>query len=326
MSEQEVKNTEVANEEQQVEQEVQNNEPAETPESGDNEFSLDDFFSRPAGRPEPRRPSEQSPEGEEIPDLGAVDTQHPKKSADSQPDDGEQKQEVSGQDEVDRLKAELDTLRKQAEPALGLDKAVREDPKLFKMLTDYYVSQYQEDTSQEAPRQPEAPKIPERPKDFDPYDAYQDPKSESYKWREEKEASEKEYLINRAKQEALSEMNARMEQERERAMQRQAQYAQVKTIEDFRKNRGLDEKEFKEFEKWARGKKVTLDALYELYKINDNVQQVEKNAAESVRKQVRNTSQMPDSFANVSSPRPEKKSKVDEFLEPLKQSIRGIDY
>lgn len=334
MSEQEVKNTPEANEEfvkQPVEQPIEQNEETKNidsgePKGGDNEFSLDDFFSRPIGKPEPRPSYQQSPEGEEdIPNLGAVDTQHPKKSAELQPDD-EEKQTGSGQDDVERLKAELDELKRRAEPALGLDKAVREDPKLFKMLTDYYVNQYSGENSQEAPGQPQTPQIPEKPENFDPYDAYSDPKSESYRWREAKEEAEKKMLIAQAKQEALKEMNARIEAERREAMQRQAQYAQKKAIEDFKRAKGMDDKQFKEFEQWARGKQVTLDTLYDLYKINDSVKQVERSAAENVRKQIRNTSEMPDSFANISSPRPEKKTKVDEFLEPLKKSLRGVHY
>lgn len=329
MSEQEVKNTPV--EEEVVEQptakneESQNIQPEEGQDGGE-DFSLDDFFSRPIGRPEPRPSHEESPKwDEDLPDFRAVDTQHKKESADTQPDNVE-KEEVSGQEDVEKLKAELESLRRQAEPALSLDKAVREDPKLFKMLTDYYVSQYRGEDNQEAPRQPETPQIPERPKNFDPYDAYSDPSSESYKWREAKEAAEREALVTKAKQETLREINAKLEQERKEAMQRQVQYAQQKAIEDFKRSRGMDDNQFKEFEKWARGKQVTLDTLYDLYKINDNVKQVERSAAENVRQQVRRTSQMPDSFANISSPRPEKKSRVDEFLAPLKESIRGVDY
>lgn len=207
------------------------------------------------------------------------------------------------QSQYDKLKAEHEGYLKQTEHLKALDEAIRTDENLLGMLNDYLTKGSQQ--------QQESVEHLKPPKDFDPYDAYNNPESTSYQWREKKEAYERQLLIEQARTAARNDVMQQLQAEAARVYQQQQEQVFRQQYKD------VPDEKWNEFVQWSKNpNNVTMDALWKLYNLANTTQNVESNAKKQVQEQLKRTQGLPDSAAGINA-RQISKTKEEAFADSI---------
>lgn len=165
------------------------------------------------------------------------------------------------QSEAAKAKNELNVLKQQLEiltPYIPVIRYIQENPEIIEKIEGSLGQNQQEPQLQR-------PTPPPKPANYNPIEAYNDPESESFKWREANEAYREQLADYLLKMEELRQEAFRKAQE-ERAFieQRNQQYKQAATILATQYN--MSEPDIVEFiQKYSDPKSISLDNLVKLY-------------------------------------------------------------
>jgi hypothetical protein len=206
------------------------------------------------------------------------------------------------QSQYDKMRQEYETYQKQTTHLKDLDAAIRSDENLLGIIKDYFTKSGQPQPVAETSRPP---------KDFDPYEAYNEPESESFKWRVQKEQEDRVRIINEARQAAQSDIMRQLQAEAE------AQY-RVQQEKLFREQyKDVPEERWSEFIGWAKNPaNVTMDALWKLYNLANTSKSMETNAKKQITEQLKRTQSIPTMSAGANAQRPSK-TKEEEFADSI---------
>jgi hypothetical protein len=208
------------------------------------------------------------------------------------------------QSEYDKMRNEYETYQKSTAHLKDLDAAIRSDENLLSVLNDYF------NNGGSATAKPAADDM-KPPKDFDPYEAYNEPESDSYKWRVSKEQADRMKIIEEARNAAQNDILQQLQAE----AQKQYQIQQEKAFRERYKD--VPEEKWTEFISWSKNpENVTLDSLWKLYNLSDTSKAMETNARRQITEQLKRTQSMPSSPATANS-ESRKASKEEEFINSL---------
>jgi hypothetical protein len=266
----------------------------------------------------PEEESYDNPEGAEVSDGSETSAVQTGEESESSPEsetsrdegseeDNDKKRYEYWQSQYDKLKAEVESKKPELEQVEALNEAIKSDPQLLRMIQDYYTQpqngvQPQADTRQ--PQKSELPEPPKKPDNYDPYEAYNEPESESYKYRTKHE----KWMIEQAEQRAYQrsqefyqkqlDFYARQQQEQLRKQKEQ------QVLNDFRmRHPDVPEEKFNDFLKWANDpKNMNFDNVWKLYDALTSDSKKQQSAEAAVAEKLRRTQSAPDSFAGVGSP------------------------
>lgn len=152
----------------------------------------------------------------------------------------------------------------------------------------------------EGEQQPAAPTTPD---DFDPWEAYNDPESESYKYRQSMEES----AINSAVTKAKGDIEGKLKQDKE-----------LQDFDNQLKQQGLDDVDRQRFYQFANTpvNEFSTDILVRMWQAADEKAQAGTEPSEQIA-QVKQTQSQPASAGVLQGAKPEKPSDTDAMWEGI---------
>ena len=189
------------------------------------------------------------------------------------------------QSQTDKAKGELDTLRQELnyykQNLAPVEQMLRDNPQILDRLE----SSSSNGQSQEQETSLKEPTEPDRPHSYNEVDAYNDPESDSFKYRIDKEKYRDEYLIHLKEKDQIRE-HEMQRQYQAQMEQQQAQMVQSQATSHAVNNYGWDSNKANEFVTWARNPdNLTLDNLAKLFELRTNPNPVVKQRADEMQKQ-----------------------------------------
>ena len=183
------------------------------------------------------------------------------------------------QSQADKAKGELGTIRKELDyyknSLAPVEQMIRNNPQVLDQLEQTpsneqpqaYPNGLQETSLKE-------PSAPERPHSYNEVDAYNDPESDSFKYRLAKENYRDEYLGYLQKKDQVREEE--MQQAYQQQMQQQqAQMIQRQAMSHAVNNFGWDQTKAAEFVAWSQNpQNLTMDNLAKLFELRTNADPV----------------------------------------------------
>lgn len=194
------------------------------------------------------------------------------------------------QSQADKAKGELNTIRQELDyyknSLAPVEQMIRNNPQVLDQLEQSpsngqpqaYPNGLQETSLKE-------PSAPERPHSYNEVDAYNDPESDSFKYRLAKEQYRDNYL------EFLQKKDQVREQEMQQAYQQQMQQQQTQMVQRQAmshavNNFGWDQQKAAEFVSWSQSPdNLTLDNLAKLFELRTNTNPVVQQRTQEMQKQ-----------------------------------------
>ena len=194
------------------------------------------------------------------------------------------------QSQADKAKGELNTIRQELDyyknSLAPVEQMIRNNPQVLDQLEQApskgqpqaYPNGLQETSLKE-------PSAPERPHSYNEVDAYNDPESDSFKYRLAKEQYRDNYL------EFLQKKDQVREQEMQQAYQQQMQQQQTQMVQRQAmshavNNFGWDQQKAAEFVSWSQSPdNLTLDNLAKLFELRTNTNPVVQQRTQEMQKQ-----------------------------------------
>ena len=194
------------------------------------------------------------------------------------------------QSQADKAKGELSTIRQELDyyknSLAPVEQMIRNNPQVLDQLEQTpsngqpqaYPNGLQETSLKE-------PSAPERPHSYNEVDAYNDPESDSFKYRLAKEQYRDNYL------EFLQKKDQVREQEMQQAYQQQMQQQQTQMVQRQAmshavNNFGWDQQKAAEFVSWSQSPdNLTLDNLAKLFELRTNTNPVVQQRTQEMQKQ-----------------------------------------
>jgi len=200
----------------------------------------------------------------------------------------EETQEVSPRDDSTRF----EYWQSQADKAKGELNAIRQE-------LDYYRNNPNQDMQSSASNgQPQPypeqglqenslkePSAPERPHSYNEVDAYNDPQSDSFKYRVAKEAYRDQYMDFLKEKDQVREQELQ-QQYQVQMQQQQAQMVQQQAMSHAVNNFGWEQGKAMEFVRWSQNpENLTLDNLAKLFELRTNPNPVVKQRTQEMQQQ-----------------------------------------
>ena len=200
----------------------------------------------------------------------------------------EETQEVSPRDDSTRF----EYWQSQADKAKGELNALRQELEYYRSNTN------PAEQSSASNGQPQAypeqglqepslkePTAPERPHSYNEVDAYNDPQSESFKYRVAKEAYRDKYMDFLKEKDQVREQELQAQYQAQ-MQQQQAQMVQQQAMSHAVNNFGWDQNKAMEFVRWSQSpENLTLDNLAKLFELRTNPNPVVKQRTEEMQNQ-----------------------------------------
>ncbi len=197
-------------------------------------------------------------------------------------------QEVSPRDDSTRF----EYWQSQADKAKGELNAIRQE-------LDYYRNSPNQDMQSSASNgQPQAypeqglqesslkePSAPERPHSYNEVDAYNDPQSDSFKYRVAKETYRDQYMDFLKEKDQVREQELQAQYQAQ-MQQQQTQMVQQQAMSHAVNNFGWEQNKAMEFVRWSQNpENLTLDNLAKLFELRTNPNPVVKQRTEEMQQQ-----------------------------------------
>tara|TARA_X000001388_G_scaffold51293_1_gene37143 strand:+ start:2230 stop:3102 length:873 start_codon:yes stop_codon:yes gene_type:complete len=129
------------------------------------------------------------------------------------------------------------------------------------------------------------PTAPERPHSYNEVDAYNDPQSESFKYRIAKESYRDQYLDFLTKKDQVRDQEMQ-QQYQQQMQQQQTQMVQQQAMSHAVNNFGWENQKAAEFVRWSQNpENLTLDNLAKLFELRTNPNPVVKQRTEEMQNQ-----------------------------------------
>ena len=194
------------------------------------------------------------------------------------------------QSQADKAKGELSTIRQELDyyknSLAPVEQMIRNNPKVLDQLEQApsngqpqaYPNGLQETSLKE-------PSAPERPHSYNEVDAYNDPESDSFKFRLAKEQYRDNYLDFLQKKDQVREQE--MQQAYQQQMQQQqTQMVQRQAMSHAVNNFGWDQQKAAEFVSWSqKPDNLTLDNLAKLFELRTSTNPVVQQRTQEMQKQ-----------------------------------------
>ena len=194
------------------------------------------------------------------------------------------------QSQADKAKGELGQIRQELDyyknSLAPVEQMIRNNPQVLDQLEQTpsngqpqaYPNGLQETSLKE-------PSAPERPHSYNEVDAYNDPESESYKYRLAKEQYRDEYLGYLQQKDQVREQE--MQQAYQKQMQQQqAQMIQRQAMSHAVNNFGWDQTKAAEFVAWSQNpQNLTMDNLAKLFELRTNTDPVVQQRTQEMQNQ-----------------------------------------
>jgi hypothetical protein len=220
------------------------------------------------------------PNGEIPETTGVTDTIAEQPNTEVSPRDDSTRFEY-WQSQADKAKGELNALRNELEyyKTNAVPQNVDQQGSPSNGQTQAYPEQGLQEPSLKEPT------APERPHSYNEVDAYNDPQSDSFKYRIAKESYRDQYLDFLTKkdqirdQEMQAQYNAQLEQRQQQMVQQQAMSHAVN-------NFGWEQNKAMEFVRWSQNpENLTLDNLAKLFELRTNPNPVVKQKTQEMQQQ-----------------------------------------
>ena len=194
------------------------------------------------------------------------------------------------QSEKDKLYEENKILTQNSEKFTALGKFVESRPDVQKYLNEVIEGE-------------EQPQQPQTPEDFDPWEAYNDPKSESYQYRQSMEES----AINNAVAKAKGDIEGKLTQDK-----------QLQDFDNQLKEQGLDDVDRKRFYQFANTpvNEFSADILVRMWQAADEKNNAGTNPSPEIA-QVQQTQSQPVSAGVLQGAQPQAPSDTDAMWEGI---------
>ena len=182
------------------------------------------------------------------------------------------------QSQADKAKGELNALRQELEYYRS-----NTNPAEQSSVSNGQPQAYPEQGLQEPSLK--EPTAPERPHSYNEVDAYNDPQSESFKYRVAKESYRDKYMdfLTKKDQVREQEMQARYQAQMQ---QQQTQMVQQQAMSHAVNNFGWEQSKAMEFVRWSQNpENLTLDNLAKLFELRTNPNPVVKQRTEEMQNQ-----------------------------------------
>lgn len=216
------------------------------------------------------------PNGEVPVDTGVADT-ITQETQETSPRDDSTRFEY-WQSQADKAKGELNALRQELEYYRS-----NTNPAEQSSVSNGQPQAYPEQGLQEPSLK--EPTAPERPHSYNEVDAYNDPQSESFKYRVAKESYRDKYMdfLTKKDQVREQEMQARYQAQMQ---QQQTQMVQQQAMSHAVNNFGWEQSKAMEFVRWSQNpENLTLDNLAKLFELRTNPNPVVKQRTEEMQNQ-----------------------------------------
>ena len=216
------------------------------------------------------------PNGEVPVDTGVADTITQETQKTSPRDDSTRFE--YWQSQADKAKGELNALRQELEYYRSNTNPAEQSSVSNGQPQAYPQQGLQEPSLKE-------PTAPERPHSYNEVDAYNDPQSESFKYRVAKESYRDKYMdfLTKKDQAREQEMQAQYQAQMQ---QQQAQMVQQQAMSHAVNNFGWEQSKAMEFVRWSQNpENLTLDNLAKLFELRTNPNPVVKQRTEEMQNQ-----------------------------------------
>ena len=216
------------------------------------------------------------PNGEVPVDTGVADT-ITQETQETSPRDDSTRFEY-WQSQADKAKGELNALRQELEYYRS-----NTNPAEQSSVSNGQPQAYPEQGLQEPSLK--EPTAPERPHSYNEVDAYNDPQSESFKYRVAKESYRDKYMdfLTKKDQAREQEMQAQYQAQMQ---QQQTQMVQQQAMSHAVNNFGWEQNKAMEFVRWSQNpENLTLDNLAKLFELRTNPNPVVKQRTEEMQNQ-----------------------------------------
>jgi hypothetical protein len=216
------------------------------------------------------------PNGEVPVDTGVADT-ITQETQETSPRDDSTRFEY-WQSQADKAKGELNALRQELEYYRS-NPNPNEQSSVSNGQPQAYPQQGLQETSLKEPT------APERPHSYNEVDAYNDPQSESFKYRVAKESYRDKYMdfLTKKDQAREQEMQAQYQAQMQ---QQQTQMVQQQAMSHAVNNFGWEQNKAMEFVRWSQNpENLTLDNLAKLFELRTNPNPVVKQRTEEMQNQ-----------------------------------------
>lgn len=195
------------------------------------------------------------------------------------------------QSQADKAKGELRSLREEVDYYKGslapVEQLLRENPEILDRLEGSA-------SNRQAPGYPsngvrgsslKEPVAPEKPHSYNEVDAYNDPESDSFKYRLEKERYRDDYLTHLQEKDKVREAELRSQYQQQMAAQQQS-LVQQQAMSHAVNSYGWDQGKAVDFVQWAQApENLTLDNLAKLFELRSNPNPVVKQRTEEMQNQ-----------------------------------------
>ena len=216
------------------------------------------------------------PNGEVPVDTGVADT-ITQETQETSPRDDSTRFEY-WQSQADKAKGELNALRQELEYYRSNTNPAEQSSVSNGQPQAYPQQGLQEPSLKE-------PTAPERPHSYNEVDAYNDPQSESFKYRVAKESYRDKYMdfLTKKDQAREKEMQAQYQAQMQ---QQQTQMVQQQAMSHAVNNFGWEQSKAMEFVRWSQNpENLTLDNLAKLFELRTNPNPVVKQRTEEMQNQ-----------------------------------------
>jgi len=216
------------------------------------------------------------PNGEVPVDTGVADT-ITQETQETSPRDDSTRFEY-WQSQADKAKGELNALRQELEYYRSNTNPAEQSSVSNGQPQAYPQQGLQEPSLKE-------PTAPERPHSYNEVDAYNDPQSESFKYRVAKESYRDKYMdfLTKKDQAREQEMQAQYQAQMQ---QQQTQMVQQQAMSHAVNNFGWEQNKAMEFVRWSQNpENLTLDNLAKLFELRTNPNPVVKQRTEEMQNQ-----------------------------------------
>jgi hypothetical protein len=216
------------------------------------------------------------PNGEVPVDTGVADT-ITQETQETSPRDDSTRFEY-WQSQADKAKGELNALRQELEYYRSNPNPAEQSSVSNGQPQAYPQQGLQEPSLKE-------PTAPERPHSYNEVDAYNDPQSESFKYRVAKESYRDKYMdfLTKKDQAREQEMQAQYQAQMQ---QQQTQMVQQQAMSHAVNNFGWEQNKAMEFVRWSQNpENLTLDNLAKLFELRTNPNPVVKQRTEEMQNQ-----------------------------------------
>ena len=191
------------------------------------------------------------------------------------------------QSQADKAKGELDTIRQELnyykDTLAPVEQMIRSNPQVLDNLESSTSNGQAQGQVQETSLK--EPTAPDRPHSYNEVDAYNDPESDSFKYRIAKEQYRDSYLDFLKEKDQVREMEMAKQYETQ-MQQQQAQMVQQQATSHAVNSYGWDVNKANEFVSWAKNPdNLTLDNLAKLFELRANPNPVVKQRTDEMQRQ-----------------------------------------